>query len=64
MTKYLMFVDSVMEKILVLEDKGSRAADQSLLLRRHNNVMMRMMKKTDNKYSFYSTLPNQTLRLD
>ena len=56
MTKYLMFVDSVMEKILVLEDKGSRAADQSLLLRRHNNVMMRILKQTENNFNFYSTI--------
>ena len=56
MKKTLMFVDSVIEKILVLEDKGSRAPDQSLLLRRHNNVMMRMMKKTVNKFNFYSTV--------
>ena len=56
MTKYLMFVDSVMEKILVLEDKGSRAPDQSLLLRRHNNVMMRILKKTENNFNFYSTI--------
>ena len=55
MKKTVMFVDSVIEKILVLEDKGSRAPDQSLLLRRHNNVMMRMMKKTENKFNFYST---------
>ena len=56
MKKTLMFVDSVIEKILVLEDKGSRAPDQSLLLRRHNNVMMRMLKKTENKFNFYSTV--------
>ena len=56
MTKYLMFVDFVIEKILVLEDKGSWAPDQSLLLRRHNNVMMRILKKTENNFNFYSTI--------
>ena len=61
MTKYLMFVDSVMEKILVLEDKGSWAPDQSLLLRRHNNVMMRILKKTENNFNFYSTIFEENL---
>ena len=59
MKKTFMFVDSVIEKILVLEDKGSRAPDQSLLLRRHNNVMMRMLKKTVNKFNFYSTVSEE-----
>ena len=61
MTKYLMFVDFVIEKILVLEDKGSRAPDQSLLLRRHNNVMMRILKKTENNFNFYSTIFEENL---